>query len=99
MRPSVDTLRVALIGYGTGGAVFHAPLICSAPELELAAVVTANPSRQADVRSRYPRAAVLDDPALVWPGSYDLAVITTPNAQHVPLARAALDARPPLAGD
>jgi predicted dehydrogenase len=90
---------VALIGYGTGGAVFHAPLISAAAELELAAVVTANPERQADVRSRYPWASVLDDPARVWSGSYDLAVITTPNARHVPLARAALDAGLPVVVD
>ena len=95
----MDTLRVALIGYGTGGAVFHAPLISAAASLELAAVVTANPERQADVRARYPWASVLEDPAQVWSGSYDLAVITTPNAQHVPLARAALDAGLPVVVD
>jgi predicted dehydrogenase len=95
----VDTLRVALIGYGTGGAVFHAPLISAAAELELAAVVTADPDRQASVRSRYPWAAVLSDPAQVWADSYDLAVITTPNARHVPLARAALDAGIPVVVD
>jgi predicted dehydrogenase len=88
-----------LIGYGTGGAVFHAPLISAAPELELAAVVTANPERQADVRSRYPGASVLEDPSRVWSGGYDLAVITTPNARHVPLARAALDAGLPVVVD
>src|SRR3569833_1319850 len=99
MRPSVDTLRVALIGYGTGGAVFHAPLIRAAPDLELAAVVTTDPQRRADVRSRYPRAALLDDPDQVWSGGYDRAVITTPNARHVPLARAALDAGLPVGVD
>src|SRR5690606_41216746 len=33
----MDDLRVALIGYGTGGAVFHAPLISSVPGRRLAA--------------------------------------------------------------
>src|ERR1700741_4567057 len=99
MRPSVDTLRVALIGYGTGGAVFHAPLISTAPELELAAVVTADPERQASLRSRYPRAEILDRPDPVWAGGYDLVVVTTPNREHVPLARAALDAGLPVVVD
>jgi predicted dehydrogenase len=99
MRPSVDTLRVALIGYGTGGAVFHAPLVHAAPGLELAAVVTADTGRQAAVRSRYPRAEVLDDPGRVWTGGYDLVVVTTPNRLHVPLARAALDAAMPVVVD
>lgn len=95
----MDTLRVALIGYGTGGAVFHAPLIAAGPELSLAAVVTANPERQADVRERYPDASVLDSVAGVWSGTYDLVVVTTPNAHHVPLARAALDAGLPVVVD
>jgi predicted dehydrogenase len=95
----VDTLRVALIGYGTGGAVFHAPLIAAAPELSLAAVVTANPERQADVRKRYPDASVLDSVSGVWSGAYDLVVVTTPNARHVPLARAALDHGLPVVVD
>jgi len=95
----VDSLRVALIGYGTGGAVFHAPLISAAPGLDLAAVVTADPARRADVSRRYPRAEILGTPDLVWTGGYDLVVITTPNRAHVPLARAALDAGLPVVVD
>lgn len=99
MRPSADTIRVALIGYGTGGAVFHAPLIAAAPETELAAIVTADPGRRARAAARHPGAAILDDTGQVWAGGYDLAVITTPNASHVPLARAALDAGIPVVVD
>ena len=95
----MDSLRVALIGYGTGGAVFHAPLISAAPELDLAAVVTADPARQAEVSGRYPRAEILDSPDPVWTGGYDLVVVTTPNRAHVPLARAALDAGLPVVVD
>lgn len=95
------TLRVALIGYGTGGAVFHAPLIHSVPDLTLAAIVTANPQRQHTARQRYPDAAILHDTAHLWDtaDSYDLAVITAPNRQHVPLARTALNAGLPVVID
>lgn len=95
------SLRVALIGYGTGGAVFHAPLISSVPDLELSAVVTGNPERQAAVRSRYPDARVLDHPDRVWQtnGEYDLVVVTAPNRQHVPLARTALTTGLPVVLD
>lgn len=99
MRPSVDSLRVALIGYGTGGAVFHAPLIAAAPELQLAAVVTSDPKRRADAAGRHPRAEILDGTDQVWTGGYDLVVVTTPNRAHVPLARAALDAGIPVVVD
>ncbi|MEU5882567.1 Gfo/Idh/MocA family oxidoreductase [Spirillospora sp. NPDC047279] len=85
-------VRVALIGYGTGGSVFHAPLISSVPGLRLAAVVTSNPERQAAVRERYPEARILDGADRLWEatGVYDLVVVTAPNRQHVPLAREAL---------
>ncbi|WP_242910111.1 Gfo/Idh/MocA family oxidoreductase [Actinomadura terrae] len=85
-------LRVALIGYGTGGSVFHAPLISSVPGMRLAAVVTANPERQRAVRDRYPGAKVLAGADRLWEvsGAYDLVVVAAPNRQHVPLARTAL---------
>jgi predicted dehydrogenase len=95
------TLRVALIGYGLGGAVFHAPLISSVPGLELSAVVTGDPGRRESVRDRHPRARILDHPDRLWEqaGSYDLAVVTVPNRRHVPLARAALQAGLPVVLD
>lgn len=95
----MDNLRVALIGYGTGGAVFHAPLISAAPGLDLAAVVTRDPARRAAVRDRYPGTDLLDAPGDVWSGGYDLVVVTTPNRTHAPLARAALDAGLPVVVD
>lgn len=84
--------RVALIGYGTGGAAFHAPIINSTPGLDLAAVVTVNPDRQAEVRARYPQTQVVPsvDDLLSRAADYDLAVVTTPNRQHAPLAAEAL---------
>ena len=94
-------LRVALIGYGTGGSVFHAPLITSVPGLRLAAVVTRAPERQRAVRERYPEADVVDRADRLWsaPDAYDLVVVAAPNRQHVPLARAALTAGVPVVVD
>ncbi len=42
---TVPTTRVAIIGYGLAGAVFHAPLIASTPGMTVAAIVTSNPER------------------------------------------------------
>ncbi|GAA3726829.1 Gfo/Idh/MocA family oxidoreductase [Salinactinospora qingdaonensis] len=85
---------MALIGYGKGGAVFHAPLIDAVPGLRLSAVVTGNPERASAVRERYPHTEVIASPEQVWqrPGDFDIVVITTPNDSHVPLAHAALKA-------
>lgn len=94
-------LRVALIGYGTGGSVFHAPLITSVPGLRLAAVVTRAPQRRRAVRERYPDVEVVDGADRLWgaPGGYDLVVVAAPNRQHVPLARTALTAGVPVVVD
>ncbi|GAA1467890.1 Gfo/Idh/MocA family oxidoreductase [Nocardiopsis exhalans] len=87
-------LHVALIGYGKGGEVFHAPLIDAVPGLRLSAVVTGSPERQRAARERYPGISVYDTAAELWAdaGRYEIAVISTPNDTHAPLARAALEA-------
>lgn len=84
-------MRTALVGYGLGGAAFHAPFLASTPGLELSAVVTANPRRQAEVTARYPQARVLSTLDEVWAGDFDLVVVTTPNRFHATHARQALD--------
>lgn len=89
-----EPLRAAVIGYGTAGAIFHAPLVDATPGVALAAIVTGNADRAAAARARYPAAAVVPDAAELWrmAGRLDLAVIATPNRTHVPLAMAALEA-------
>ena len=87
-------LRVGLIGYGLGGAVFHAPLIAVTPGLELAAIVTADPTRRAHAQREHSAAQVVDSPEWLWAnaGQLDIIVIATPNRTHVPLALAAVAA-------
>jgi Predicted dehydrogenases and related proteins len=93
-RTGVSTLAVGLIGYGLGGSAFHAPLIAATPGLRLAAVVTRDPDRAAQVSNRYPDARVLPDVDALWAmsGALDLVVVSAPNVTHVPYARAALRA-------
>lgn len=94
MVPVQDAVRVAVVGFGLGGAVFHAPLVSSTPGMRLASVVTSNPERRARAEREYPDARVLDGAERLWDlaGEHDLVVITTPNRWHAPLALAALDA-------
>jgi len=74
------TIRVGLVGYGLGGAVFHAPLIRACKRMELTAVQTSreipNGVQTLD--------ALLDES--------DLVVIASPNTTHFPIAKAALEA-------
>jgi predicted dehydrogenase len=93
-RTTLPALGVGLIGYGLGGSAFHAPLIAATPGLRLAAVVTRDAARAAQVTARYPDARVVPDVDALWgmSGALDLVVVSAPNVTHVPYARAALNA-------
>lgn len=88
------TANVALIGYGVGGRFFHAPIITATRGLRLAAIVTSNAERASEARAEHPRARVVKsaDDLFNDPSGLDLAVISTANSAHVPLALAALEA-------
>ncbi len=94
-------LRVGLIGFGLGGAFFHAPLIAATKGLRLATVVTGNAERRAQALRDYPGVRVTSDPDQLWRNAagHDLVVISTPNRSHVTLALAALDAGLPVVID
>ena len=44
---SESPLRVAVVGYGLAGRVFHAPLVAAEPDMQVAAIVTSDPERRA----------------------------------------------------
>jgi scyllo-inositol 2-dehydrogenase (NADP+) len=96
-----ESLRVAVIGYGLAGSVFHAPLIASTPGMRVAAIVTADPGRQALARHDFPDAAIHPSPdaLLADPSALDLAVVAAPNRAHVSLGLAALEAGLPVVID
>lgn len=83
-------IPTGLIGYGTAGAFFHAPLIAAAEGLHLAAIG----SRRAEQIARdFPEARAYENPQdLLSDPSLELIVIASPNESHAPLARAALEA-------
>ncbi|ONI88954.1 oxidoreductase [Actinosynnema sp. ALI-1.44] len=84
------SLRVGLIGYGTAGAVFHAPLITATPGLTLRSVVTSRAVPDGVRR--------LDRPDQLWE-DHDLIVVASPNRTHVPLATEAVEAGLPVVVD
>ena len=98
---TVRSLRVAIIGYGLAGAVFHAPLIASTTGMKVAAIVTGNPERQERAHRDFPAAAILSSAGQIWrdPSLYDLVVVATPNRSHLPLGIAAMNAGLPVVID
>lgn len=88
--PSHAPIRTGLLGYGTAGSVFHAPLISAEPRLRLAAIAS---SRAAEIHSRYPGVQVHETPAqLINDPGIQLIVVATPDTTHASLARDALQA-------
>lgn len=84
----MQTIRVALVGYGSAGSIFHAPLISAVPGLQLVAVGSSKPQA---VLSDWPQVRVLPTPQSVFDDpEVDLVVIATGNESHYPLARQAL---------
>jgi predicted dehydrogenase len=94
-------LRVAIIGYGLAGAVFHAPLISSTQGMVVAAIVTSDPTRRMQALRDFPRVKLYAGVEELWreAARYDLVVIATPNRLHVPLGIAALNAGLPVVID
>jgi len=87
------SIRTAVLGFGTAGRVFHAPLLDADPAFDLAAIVTRDPERRAAAAEAYPAARLLASPEEVFARAdeFDLVVVGTPNSTHRPLALAALE--------
>jgi scyllo-inositol 2-dehydrogenase (NADP+) len=83
-------IGVAVVGYGLGGRVFHAPFVSAVPGLNLLTIFQRSGDSAAQA---YPSAKIERsiDPILADP-SIDLVVISTPNETHFSLARQALEA-------
>ena len=101
MSAADSDVRVALIGYGLGGAAFHAPLIACTPRMRLATIVTRDPERRSQAAREHPQANIVDSVQAVWDGAQDLdvVVVTTSNNSHVSLALEALAAGLPVVVD
>ena len=92
MSNSPEPLRVGLIGFGTAGRFFHAPLLAAAPGLALTTIVTSDPTRREQASATYPGVQIVADAEELWSQGLDLIVVASPNKTHVPLASAAIEA-------
>ena len=93
------TTRVGLAGYGMAGRQIHAPLLKEAG-LEVVAVSTGNPERQAAVGEDLPGAAVVSDlDGLLAVEDLDLVVLATPSGDHAAHALSVIEAGLPVVVD
>ncbi|CAN5405980.1 Gfo/Idh/MocA family oxidoreductase [soil metagenome] len=94
-------LRTAIIGYGLAGAAFHAPLIASTADMEVAAIVTRSQGRQEQAEADFPKAKICYrvDEVFKCADQFDLVVVATPNDTHLELGLASIYAGIPVVID
>ena len=80
-------LRVALVGYGLAGRVFHAPVISATEGLQLTTIVR----RSGELVDKFPEVLVFTELQDAF-ALADVVVIATPNTTHFPLAMQCLQA-------
>jgi predicted dehydrogenase len=85
-----DPIRVAALGFGTAGRLFHSPFVVANPAFELRTIVTTNPERAATAQAKYPGVQVIGDAFAVNAVDHDLVIVATPPATHGELATNAL---------
>jgi predicted dehydrogenase len=95
----VAPVRIGLAGFGRGGRYFHAPLIGLAPECVLAAVVTRDPGRRAELARDFPGVPAVGSLGDLAAAGAEAVVITTPLDTHETLVRAAIALGLPVACD
>jgi predicted dehydrogenase len=90
----MNQIRTAIIGFGTSGRVFHAPLIEAEPRFHLDAVVTPAREHAQAVEARYPGTTVIEAVEDLWAraADFDLVVISSPNDTHAVFAQQAVAA-------
>lgn len=89
------TLRVALVGFGISGEIFHAPFLQTTEGVEVTTVTTSDAERKKKALAAFPKATVaasLDEALKSHHDKIDLVVIASPNKYHAPQAIAALEA-------
>lgn len=88
----IERVKFGLVGYGTGGRVFHAPLIASAANIEFTGVVTTSEERRAQVAEQLPGVGTYDSIAALAADGVRAVSISTPAATHAALAVEAIEA-------
>ncbi|PAB59829.1 Gfo/Idh/MocA family oxidoreductase [Anaeromicrobium sediminis] len=87
----MEILNVGLIGFGTGGRVFHAPIITSIDGFNLKSVYTRSEANKEVLSKYYPNSNHADDMDMIFNDKdIDLIVVATPNNSHYELAKKAL---------
>ena len=85
-------MRVAIVGYGSAGRFFHAPLIAATDGLVVSSIVTSNATRAGQAAVEHPEAEVVSSLQALWAATPpEIVVVATSNDSHVPIASTAIE--------
>lgn len=82
-------INVGLAGFGMSGEIFQAPFLHANPKFAIKKVFERNSERS---RKEYPTAEIVRSFEELLSPDIDLIVISTPNQQHFPMAKMAMEA-------
>src|SRR5690349_17167062 len=85
-----DAVKFGLVGYGSGGRIFHAPLLASAANVDFVGVVTRSEQRRAELAKQHPAATAFDSLAALAAAGAEAVSISTPAATHAEVALEAI---------
>lgn len=86
----IEQVRVGLVGYGSGGRIFHAPLIASAENIEFVGVVTTSEERRKQIAEQLPGVTAYDSIEALAADGVQAVAISTPASTHAELAHEAI---------
>ena len=88
----LDIIKVGLIGFGSGGQVFHAPVVTSVPGFELVKIRATRQDQVALAKARYPQTEIVgDSDSIINDPNIELVIVATPtNSSHLTLSKQAL---------
>lgn len=88
----ISPVRIGLVGYGTGGRYFHAPLISSLAGAVFAGVVTRSPERRVLLHREHPGVAACDSVTELLSRGVDLVTVSIPPQQRTMIVHELIDA-------
>lgn len=89
----MSTFNIALIGYGLGGRIFHAPFIDTVDGFTISKIATSNPTNIALAQQQFPTATIIQDyQEALNDENIDIIVLAIPNSFHFQYAARALEA-------
>ncbi len=87
----MNAINTAILGYGSGGRIYNAPVIASVPGFSIRSIMTSSKGNRDAAKNDFPEARILSDfSEILEDPDIELLIITLPNHLHYQYAKEAL---------